>query len=399
MSNEKKLHKNRLFKVLGISNNEELTAIARKLKINTKTLRYYNDNMIFPDGKVLNEINKFTGYSELELKLRLGVLDNKVIEWIADNPQVILNSFEDQEQYMQQELNVKWTTKYGELYQNDCIKLMKSMPNESVDLIFADPPFNLGKTYTSGIDDYLSERHYLQWTEEWLLECIRILSPGGSIFVYNIPYWQTHTASILNKYLNFRHWIALYIRGLMPISGKLNPSHYGLLYYVKGDKPNVFNKQRVPMTTCRHCGGEIHDYGGKKKDLNSQGISIADVWTDINPVRHKKFKNREANELPLKLLHRIISLASNEGDIVFDPFGGSGTTFVAAEYLKRRWIGAEIGEVNTIINRLKNKEKDFKILEGLDKETNVLFTEDQLKLRMKNNFWTYEKLNSNNNKE
>lgn len=399
MASSINLHKNRLFMVLGIESSEDLKRVARSLGVRTKDLQFYNDSMILPNSELLHRIIEVTGYSELEIKIRLGVLDSKLLEWISQNPEIILNSYTPQISIAGQMPSVKYTTEYGQLYQADCIELMRSMEDESVDLIFADPPFNLGKQYESGIDDYLSEQKYLKWTEDWLLECVRILAPGGSLFVYNIPYWQTHISGILNKYLNFRHWIAIYMRGLMPVAGRLHPSHYGLLYYVKGEKARVFNKQRIPMSTCRHCGGEIHDYGGKKKNLDPNGLSIADVWTDINPVRHKKFKNREANELPLKLMHRVISLASNPGDRVFDPFGGSGTTYVVAEYLRRNWIGVEVGEVDTIIDRLENKSRDQLLLEEIESESNILFTEAQKRLRQKNGFWTLETLNSQSNND
>ena len=117
---------------------------------------------------------------------------------------------------------------------------------------------------------------------------------------------------------------------------------------------------------------------------------------DINPVRHKKYKNRSANELPLRLLHRLIALSTDVGDTVLDPFGGAGTTYVAAEYLKRKWIGMEIGNVDVIIERLKKNVRDEELLNKIENETNKLFTEEQVKLRQNNGFWTYEKLAINN---
>lgn len=383
-------YKNRLFKVLGVKSKQDLQKTSKKLGISSKTLVYYNDNNLFPDGEALHKILTYLQFTELELKLRLGILDNNIINWISENPELLLNAIPQTNYVQRGSFNVNYETQYGKLYQADCISLMKSMHNESVDMIFADPPFNLGKTYESGMNDYQSVEDYLEWTESWLLECIRILKPGGSIFVYNLPYWQTYTANVLNKYLTFRHWIAIYMRGLIPVARKLHPSHYGLLYYTKGEKPITFNKQRIPMETCRHCGGEIHDYGGKKSSLNELGLSISDVWTDIHPVRHKKFKNRESNELPLKLLHRVISLATNNGDLVFDPFGGSGTTYVVAEQLHRRWIGCEIGEVDSIISRLKGSDEDKRLLGKIQRESNVIFTEEQRRLRLKNNYWLLE---------
>lgn len=393
MANEKKIHINRLFKILDITDKETLKNVAKVLKTSCAKLEYYNNNRLFPEGELLNNILKHLGIESLELKIKLGIIDNSIIEWICNNPNIILQNYKQQKkEVLQDYIPLSFGTEYGQLYKGDCLAIMKQIPEGSVDLIFADPPFNLGKQYQSKIDDYISEQEYINWTEEWLMECIRILTPGGSLFVYNLPYWNIYTAEILNKYLNFRHWIGISMKGLMPVQRKLHPEHYSLLYYVKGDKPKTFNKQRIPMQTCRHCGGEVRDYGGKKKDLDAQGLSISDIFTDINPVRHKKYKNREANELPLKLLHRIILLASNEGDTIFDPFGGSGTTYVTAEYLRRNWIGCEIGDIEDIVNRFNNNQTDIEILNWLDSTSNVLFTDEQIEMRRKNGFWGYEKL-------
>ncbi|ELC8414213.1 TPA: DNA methyltransferase [Clostridium perfringens] len=390
MSKNNDFHINKLFRELNINNKSDLKDISKKLKVNVDELEYYNDKMIFPQGEVMKKILEYKGYSELELKLRLGIIDNQLIEWISKNPEIIVNNIEKENIKVYKEFEVKFKTEYGKLFKGDCLEVMKGIPDESVDLIFADPPFNLNKSYESGINDYVSEQEYILWTEKWVLECLRILSPGGAIFIYNLPYWNTYTANILNKYANFRHWISISMKGLLPVANKLQPEHYSLLYYVKDKRPKTFNKQRIPIQTCRHCGGEIRDYGGKKKKLNPSGLSISDIFMDINPVRHKKYKNREANELPVKLLHRIISLASNEGDVIFDPFGGSGTTYVVSEYLRRKWIGIEIGSIDDIINRFNDKSMDLKLLKEIDNETNVLFTNKQIKLREKNKFWGYE---------
>lgn len=385
-------YKNRMYELLNINNRQDLLVTAKKLGIRSIQLKYYNDRMICPVGEDLKKIASYSGMSELEVQIRLGVLSFDIIDWITQNPNCILNSFSTENTRVQiPKPEVAFRTRLGELYNCDCLDILSKMENDSVDLIFADPPFNLSKEYGEGINDAVSEKAYLEWSEKWLKECVRVLKPGGAFFVYNIPYWSTHIANILDNYLNFRHWIAIYMRGLMPVQNKLHPSHYGLLYYIKGEKAKTFNKQRIPMPTCRHCGGEIHDYGGKKNSLSPSGLCIADVWNDIHPVRHQKYKNRTANELPLKILYRIISLASNDGDIVFDPFGGSGTTYVVAEYLKRNWIGVEIGDIKCIVERLTEK-KDIEILRVIEKNSNILFTEDQVNLRHKNGFWTFEML-------
>lgn len=147
------------------------------------------------------------------------------------------------------------------------------------------------------------------------------------------------------------------------------------------------------MEICRHCGGDIKDYGGYKNKLNKNGLNLSDVWHDLSPVRHGKYKSRESNELPIKLLERVISMASNEGDLIFDPFGGSGTTFIVSEILKRRWIGCEIGPVDSIIKRFDDVDLHKKQISEIQKKKNVLFTEEMRNIRSKNEHWLPETIN------
>lgn len=281
-------------------------------------------------------------------------------------------------------------TTYGELYRGDCLSILPELAKESVDLIFADPPFNLGKTYASGINDSLSEEHYLDWSRRWIEACVRLLKPGGSFFLYNLPKWNLALGSFLNTKLTFRHWIAIEMTYRLPISGRLYPSHYSLLYYCKGRKPTTFTPDRMPISTCPKCHHELKDYGGYKDKMNPAGVNLSDVWKDIPPVRHRKFKRRdEANELSIKLLDRVIMMASRPGDIVLDPFGGSGTTYVVAEIKKRRWIGIELGPINQIISRIgpENLEVERGFLERYRAETNVLFTDDVKAARERRGYW------------
>jgi len=245
------------------------------------------------------------------------------------------------------------STKFGTLYHGDCLDLLKELPAESVDLVFADPPFNLGKLYGDHYDDGKAEVEYLQWSKEWIAGCCALLKPGGAFFLYNIPKWNIHNGGTLNSLgMTFRHWITIDIKFGLPIQGRLYPSHYSLLYYTKG-KPKSFVRPRVPVPVCRHCGGDIKDYGGHRNKLNPEGLNLTDVWTDIPPVRHRSTKNRGANELSEKLLERVLTIATMPGDTVFDPFGGAGTTYAVAERLHRHWIGIELGDCQPIINRLE----------------------------------------------
>lgn len=229
----------------------------------------------------------------------------------------------------------------------------------------------------------MSEQQYLDWCKKWIDEGIRTLKPGGSFFLYNLPKWNVRLACHLEHKLTFKHWIVVDKKQSLPISGRLYPAHYSLLYYVKGARPNTFNPPRQPLEICRHCGHEIKDYGGYKHKMNTKGISLTDVWDDIPPVRHKKYKTRGANELHLKFMDRILDIATVAGDTILDPFGGSGTTYVAAELKKRKWIGVELSTTSEIVKRLKNSKSDKDHFDAFRTRVNSLFPNDSVELRAK----------------
>jgi site-specific DNA-methyltransferase (adenine-specific) len=246
----------------------------------------------------------------------------------------------------------------GALFDGDCLSVLPNLLSESIDAVFADPPFNLDKKYGAKSKDNLPDKEYVAWCKAWLNECIRVLKPGGAMFIYNLPRWNIILgAYLMEKGLTFRHDIAVDIKSSLPIPGRLYPSHYSLLYFTKG-KPKIFRKIRTPIELCRHCGGEVKDYGGHRHAMNPKGVNLRDVWTDIPPVRHWKFKskNRQANALSTKLLDRVIEMSTVAGEIVLDPFGGSGTTFAVCEKKNRKWLGIELDFASQIVDRLSNED-------------------------------------------
>ena len=254
------------------------------------------------------------------------------------------------------------STPLGLLYGTDCFNLFSALNEESIHCVFADPPFNLGKDYGRGaMKDALEKRDYLKWSFAWLDECVRLLTPGGALFVYILPQWGYHLAThIEERGMLFRHWIALSMKGTFPRGRKLYPAHYTLLYFTKGE-PRVFNHVRLPVPVCRHCGKDVKDYGGHRKYLNPLGLNLTDFWDDTSPARHQKFKARwHINELKPMIPSRCIQVATNEGDILLDPFGGGGSTYEAAEGLKRHWLGTEIATSAAIRDRFRRHFPDLK---------------------------------------
>lgn len=255
-------------------------------------------------------------------------------------------------------MNPIFRTDLGSLFQADCLDIVPRLSEGSVDTVFADPPFNLKKYYGDHYSDSKSEGEYLSWSREWITACARTLAPGGAFFLYNIPRWNVSNAQfMIDIGLTLRHWIAIDIKLGLPISGKLYPAHYSLIYFTKG-KPRRFERPRLPVQVCRHCGGDVKDYGGHRNKLHEDGINLSDVWTDIPPVRHRRTKNRGANELSEKMLERVLDISSAPGDCVLDPFGGSGTTFAVAERMHRHWVGCESGDCTPAIRRLTGQHND-----------------------------------------
>ncbi|MFC3848367.1 DNA-methyltransferase [Helicobacter baculiformis] len=218
------------------------------------------------------------------------------------------------------------------------MELFKHVPDNSIDCIFADPPFNLKKKYNSH-KDKLECSEYVQWCEVWIDACLRVLKSNGCLFLHNIPKWLTFYASFLNTRAVFRHWISWDAMSA-PMGKTLQPAHYGILFYSKGDISGRFKEIRYPHKRDRK-GALLKDYGGKKGMLHPFGPLCSDVWADIHRIRHAKKRDKHPCQLPLHLLERILLMSTEAGDVILDPFLGTGTTAIAAKRLQRNFIGFE----------------------------------------------------------
>ena len=238
------------------------------------------------------------------------------------------------------------------IIQGDAIEIMKQIPDNFVDMSFADPPFNLGKRYN--VYYYRKkESEYIEWSKKWIKEMVRITKPTGSIFIYNMPKWLLRFSSYLDTIAYFNSWI-VWDEISRPFGKTLVPSHYGILWYTKKPTGFKFYRIRRPHQRCRVCGSVLQDYGGKKSLMHPFGPLVSDVWRDIHRVRHKNHEH--CCQLPIPLLERLILMTTDEEDIVLDPFVGTGTTAIAAKRLGRRYIGIDIDNkyINIAEERLKS---------------------------------------------
>ncbi len=238
------------------------------------------------------------------------------------------------------------------IYEGDSVAFLQRVralhPQGRFDLAFADPPYNLEKRYGHW-NDALAEEQYLAWCERWLTGMAAVLKPGGSLLVLNLPKWAAHHAVVLQRFLDFRHWIAW--DALSDPRGKLMPAHYALLWFTKpGGKPTCryapLGRKAAPDFVTppdapRYCL-RSRCLRQRKALGDDVKVELSDVWFDIHRIKHKRDRDAHPCQLPEKLMERIIKLATHPGDWVYDPFGGVGTTALAALKLGRRFVLSEL---------------------------------------------------------
>jgi site-specific DNA-methyltransferase (adenine-specific) len=229
----------------------------------------------------------------------------------------------------------------GDIACCDALDLLTSLRHESADIVFLDPPFNLGKAYgkNGAGADRLTEDDYLEYMTLVLNESVNVLKKGGALYLYHIPRWAFRLASVLQSRLTFRHWIAVSMKNGFPRGDFLYPAHYSLLYFTKGE-PAHFSRPKIKPPRCRHCNGYVRDYGGYERFVR-RGINLSDIWDDISPVRHKKYKHRDSNELPITILRRVVEISGGPRRVLVDPFAGAGTSLVAAVEKRMRFVACD----------------------------------------------------------
>ena len=212
----------------------------------------------------------------------------------------------------------------GEIVCDDALRVLNALSDGCADIVFLDPPFNLGKKYgkNGSHHDLKKEADYILYMEQIIVRSAEVLKDGGALYLYHIPKWGIRLSPFLEKFLQFRHWIAISIKNGFARGNHLYPAHYALLYYTKGD-PAVFSRPKVPKPICARCKKELRDYGGYKQYVVN-GINLSDVWDDVSPVRHHMTKTRTANELPMVIPERIVTISGLSGGLIVDPFAGSG---------------------------------------------------------------------------
>jgi DNA modification methylase len=228
------------------------------------------------------------------------------------------------------------------LYIGDCIDVMRTLPVGFADLIFADPPFNIGYQYDV-YQDKRSKNSYLKWTAQWMEACMRVLSDHGSMVVAIGDEFAADLKLHMDKHLTMRNWIIWHYTFGVNCKNKFSRSHTHLLYYVRDPKNYTFNPMYVPSVRSK-IGDKRAAAKGKMPDDTWAFPLDADTWK-VSRVCGT-FNEREDHpcQMPEAVLDRIIQAMTDPGDQVLDPFAGSGTTLAVAKKLGRDWVGIELSE-------------------------------------------------------
>lgn len=258
----------------------------------------------------------------------------------------------------------------------DALEALKTLPDNSVDLIFADPPYNIGKNFNGKIEKWDTEESYLEWCYEWLDLCIQKLKPNGSFYVMTatqfMPYFDIH----LRKKLT----ILSRIVWSYDSSGVQAKKYYGsmyepILFCVKDKNNYTFNTNDILVEAKTGAKRKLIDYRKAVPTVYNSEKVPGNVW-EFSRVRYRmdEYENHPTQK-PITLLERIIKASSNEGDLVLDPFSGTFTTCFVAKELNRNSIGIELQDeyVKIGLRRLQLAE-EFKG-EKLEKEIRTFETE------------------------
>ncbi|MEQ1746618.1 MAG: site-specific DNA-methyltransferase [Saprospiraceae bacterium] len=240
--------------------------------------------------------------------------------------------------------------KHGDLWAGNSLYWMKAIPSESVDMIFADPPYNIKKAEW---DDFESHHAYVTWSMEWIKEAARLLKPQGTLYICGFSEILADLKAPAMQFFKGCRWLVWHYKNKANLGNDWGRSHESILHLRK-TKQHIFNIDavRIPygnhtLKYPSHPQAETSQYGnGKRNDTlwepHPDGAKPKDVIEIPTTCNGMNEKTPHPTQKPEELLRKIILASSNPGDLVLDPFLGSGTTAVCAEQLGRRWLGCDM---------------------------------------------------------
>lgn len=268
---------------------------------------------------------------------------------------------------------VRYGTEDHQIWHGDAVEALSEVKDASCGLIFADPPYNIGKRFKDFHDRWESDESYASWCASWLEACIQKLTPNGTLYVM----CSTQGMPYLDLYLRSRLTILSRIAWHYDSSGVQARKYFGslwepILHCVKDVTNYIFNAEDIKVPAKTGAQRKLIDYRKPVPEVYSSEKVPGNVWY-FPRVRYRmaEFENHPSQK-PETLLERIIRASSNQGDTVLDPFSGTFTTSAVAQRLGRRSIGIELVEeyVGYGLRRLSlASELNGRPLEAMKKST------------------------------
>jgi len=238
----------------------------------------------------------------------------------------------------------------GELWQGNSIEWLKSMNDESIDLIFADPPYNIKK---ANWDSFESQEEYIKWSLQWIEQATSILKPTGTLYICGFSEILADLKHPASKYFTSCRWIIWHYKNKANLGNDWGRSHESILHFRK-TRDFIFNidEIRIPygehtLKYPSHPQAETSQYGKGRNgnhiwEPNPLGAKPKDVLEIPTTCNGMHEKTPHPTQKPEELLRKFILTSSNVGEVVLDPFCGSGTTPVCAEQLQRKWLACDL---------------------------------------------------------
>jgi site-specific DNA-methyltransferase (adenine-specific) len=238
----------------------------------------------------------------------------------------------------------------GRLYQGDAIEWLKSLPSGTVDLVFADPPYNIKK---ASWDEFESMQAYIDWSRLWIEQAARVLKPTGTLYICGFSEILADVKVAAAPLFQGCRWLVWHYKNKANLGKDWGRSHESIVHFRKG-RQQTFNVDdvRIPygahtLKYPDHPQAETSQYGkGSKTERDDWtphpgGAKAKDVLEIPTTCNGMGEKTPHPTQKPEELLRKLILASSNPGDTVIDPFSGSGTTAVVAEQLGRRWMACD----------------------------------------------------------
>ncbi|WP_083750306.1 DNA methyltransferase [Rhodohalobacter halophilus] len=346
---------------------------ADKLNVSKETLRRWDNSGKFSSER--HPINNYRVYSKEQIE-----------EFSVSEPNVSYS--EISKNGTEKSLTPYFETELGKLFNVDAFDFLKSLESESVDLIFADPPYNIKKAEW---DTFSSQKEYVEWSLEWIRESNRVLKKTGNLYVCGFSEIIADIKWAASDIFSGAKWLVWFYRNKANLGKDWGRSHESIIHFRKS-KNFVFNIDEVRIPYNEHtlkypkrtqAKSSQYNNGNNKKytwEPHPKGAKPKDV-IEIPTLSNGSWERMDhPTQKPVELVKKFILASTNEDDLVVDPFGGSGTTYAVAEAYNRQWMGTEISDdyCEMIKERVTDFEHISRINSGADERESK---QRRLKLR------------------